>query len=160
MNGATRNSSLLTRELISILSKKKGLDTMKKCISIMLTLILMVSCICIPASAVDSTLDEGETAVARATGRFSMDVSAKSTRKASTSFPLEAGEVVTIKASYSPFSANVDFGLIAPNGRFYYVTVTDGSVDEAVTITERGNYTFAVRNNSAYPISVSGYVNY
>lgn len=64
------------------------------------------------------------------------------------------------KASYSPFSANVDFGLIAPNGRFYYVTVTDGSVDEAVTVTERGDYTFAIRNNSAYPINVSGYVNY
>ena len=89
-----------------------------------------------------------------------MDVSAKTSRKASTSFPLEAGEIVTIKASYSPFSANVDFGLIDSSGRFHYVTVTDGSVDEAVTITERGNYTFAVRNNSAYPISVSGYVNY
>lgn len=89
-----------------------------------------------------------------------MDVPANTSRKASTSFPLEAGEVVTIKASYSPFSAKVDFGLIDSSGRFHYVTVTDGSVDEAVTVTERGNYTFAVRNNSAYSISVSGYVNY
>lgn len=126
----------------------------------MLVLILAMSCICIHASAMESTLNEEEVAIARATGKFSMDISANSSKKASTSFPLEAGEAVTIKASYSPFSANVDFGLIAPNGRFYYVTVTDGSVDETVTVTERGNYTFMVRNNSTYPINVSGYVNY
>ena len=81
-------------------------------------------------------------------------------RQANTTFPLDPGEVVTIKASYSPFSANVDFGLIAPNGRFYYVTVTDGSVDQSIEITQRGEYTFAVRNNSSYQINVSGYVNY
>lgn len=133
---------------------------MKKYISIMLVVILAMSCICIPASAMGNALNGEEVAIARATGRFSMDISANSSKKASTRFSLEAGEVVTIKASYSPFSANVDFGLIAPNGRFYYVTVTDGSVDEAVTVTERGDYTFAIRNNSAYPINVSGYVNY
>lgn len=126
----------------------------------MLVVILAISCICIPASAMENALNGEEVAIARATGRFSMDISANSSKKASTSFSLEAGEVVTIKASYSPFSASVDFGLIAPNGRFYYVTVTDGSVDEAVTVTERGNYTFLVRNNSSVDISVAGFVNY
>lgn len=133
---------------------------MRKCFRIVLALIIVVSCICTPALAMEDAYYEEEMIVARATGRFNMDVSANTSRKASTSFPLEAGETVTIKASYSPFSANVDFGLVDSSGRFHYVTVTDGSVDEAVTITERGNYTFAVRNNSAYPISVSGYVNY
>ncbi len=133
---------------------------MKKYIIIMLVIILVMSCICVPASAMENVLDGEEVAIVRATGRFSMDISANSSKKASTSFSLEAGEVVTIKASYSPFSANVDFGLIAPDGRYYYVTVTDGSVDEAVTVADRGNYTFMVRNNSSYPINVSGYVNY
>jgi len=133
---------------------------MKKYISIMLVVILAMSCICIPASAMENDLNGEEVTIARATGRFTMDISANSSKKASTSFSLEAGEVVTIKASYSPFSASVDFGLIAPNGRFYYVTVTDGSVDEAVTVTERGNYTFLVRNNSSVDISVAGFVNY
>lgn len=133
---------------------------MRKCFCTVLALIIAVGCICIPASAMENASDGEEMIIARATGRFNMDVSAKTSRKASTSFPLEAGETVTIKASYSPFSANVDFGLIDSNGRFHYVTITDGSVDESVTITERGNYTFAVRNNSTYPISVSGYVNY
>ena len=103
---------------------------------------------------------EKDMTIARATGRFSMDVSANTIRKASSSFPLEVGEVVTIKASYSPFSANVDFGLIAPNGRFYYITITNGSIDRAIEVTERGNYTFAVRNNSSFEVNVSGYVNY
>lgn len=133
---------------------------MRKCFCTVLALIIVVSCICVPASAMENASDGEEMIIARATGRFNMDVPANTSRKASTSFPLEAGEIVTIKASYSPFSANVDFGLIDSNGRFHYVTVTDGSVDEVVTVTERGNYTFAVRNNSKYPISASGYVNY
>ena len=59
--------------------------------------------------------------VARATGRFSMEVPGGALVKASSSFPLEAGETVTIKATYTPFSASVDFGLIAPDGYFYYL---------------------------------------
>lgn len=133
---------------------------MKKCISAILAFILVMSCVCIPASAMENALNEEETAIAKATGRFSMDISANSSKKASTSFSLEYGETVTIKASYSPFSANVDFGLIDSAGRFHYVTITSGSIDQEIKITERGNYTFAVRNNSAYSINVSGYVNY
>lgn len=133
---------------------------MKKCISAVLVIVFVMSCICISASAMENAFNEEETAIARATGRFSMDISANSSKKASTSFSMEYGETVTIKASYSPFSANVDFGLIDSAGHFHYVTITDGSIDQAIKITERGIYTFAVRNNSAYPISVSGYVNY
>ena len=57
---------------------------------------------------------------ARATGSITWDIPAGATGKGKTSFPLEAGEGVTINCSYSPRSASVDFGLIAPNGRFYY----------------------------------------
>ena len=51
------------------------------------------------------------------------------------------GETVTIQASYSPFSASVDFGLVAPDGKFYYFNVTDGSIDETIEVDESGNYT-------------------
>ena len=98
--------------------------------------------------------------VARATGRFSMDVPGGALVKANSSFPLEAGETVTIKATYTPFSASVDFGLIAPDGYFYYLNSDDGSFDETIKVDERGNYTFAVQNNSSKAVSVSGYVNY
>ena len=131
---------------------------MKKHFCVIIAVIIAVSCICISASAMD--MAQEEMIITRATGRFSMDIPANSSRKANTSFSMEYGEVVTIKASYSPFSANVDFGLIDSNGRFHYVTITDGSIDQAIKITERGNYTFAVRNNSSCEINVSGYVNY
>lgn len=49
---------------------------MKKCISAVLVIVLVMSCICIPASAMENAFNEEETAIARATGRFSMDISA------------------------------------------------------------------------------------
>ena len=133
----------------------------RKVVSFLLAMML-VGCVGLTASA--ASFNDAEVAksstVLRATGHFDIEVPAKTTRKAGTSFPMEYGETVTIKASYSPFSANVDFGLIDSNGRFYYFTETDGSVDKTIKISSRGNYTFAVRNNSSYAISVSGYVNY
>ena len=72
-----------------------------------------------------------------ATGSFSMSIPAKSQSLANSSFPLAAGETVTIKASYSPFSASVDFGLVAPDGTFYYFNITNGSIDKT-NITDTG----------------------
>ena len=98
--------------------------------------------------------------VARATGRFSMDVPGGALVKASSSFPLEAGETVTIKATYTPFSASVDFGLVDSQGTFYYFNVTDGSVDKTIQVEESGDYTLQIRNNSNVEVKVSGFVNY
>lgn len=80
--------------------------------------------------------------------------------KASSSFPMEYGETVTITASYSPASASMDFGLIDSEGTFYPVRASDGSINQTIRIDLRGNYTFAVRNNSSYTVNVSGFVNY
>ena len=74
-------------------------------------LCLLFACIaifsCIPAQAVAADIGEQATEIAepRATGEFDFEISAKSMRKASTSFPMEYGETVTITASYSPASA-------------------------------------------------------
>lgn len=62
--------------------------------------------------------------------------------------------------TYSPFSASVDFGLIAPDGLFYGLNTTTGSFDNAIEVNQRGYYTLAVRNNSSGKIHVSGHVNY
>ena len=67
---------------------------------------------------------------------------------------------MTIEANYSPWSASVDFGLIAPDGLFYPVRGQNGSINKTIEIVERGNYTFAILNNSSVEISVSGYVKY
>lgn len=128
----------------------------KRIIGMVLAFVVVVSCLGVGTVQAQDT----DMLWLRATGRFSMDIPGDTSVQASTSFPLEAGETVTIKASYSPFAASVDFGLIAPDGLFYFVNVTNGSIDQTIEVDQRGNYTFAVRNNSSNAISVSGYVNY
>lgn len=101
-----------------------------------------------------------EIIVARATGSVDFTVSAEGTATASNSFSMEAGETVTINCSYSPASASIDFGLIAPDGTFYYKTITGGSINETVEVPERGRYTFGVRNHSSVDVRIVGFVNY
>lgn len=93
-------------------------------------------------------------------GSISTSVPGNKSAVAEDSFSLEVGETVTINCSYSPASASVDFGLIAPDGYFYYVNSTNGSINSTLAVTLRGQYTLAVRNNSSNTISVVGYVNY
>ena len=138
---------------------------MKKAICMVLVCVLSVVILSIPANAVETEspsvkITAAEDIVPFATGSFNMSVPANSQTTASSSFPLAAGETVTIKASYSPFSASVDFGLVAPDGSYYYVNITDGSIDETVQVSESGSYTLRIRNNSKSDIKVSGFVNY
>lgn len=132
----------------------------KKLFCLVLACIATISFQCINISATESTNQGTNASIARASERFSMDIMANSISLADSSFPLEVGERVTIKASYSPFTADVDFGLIAPDGLFYSINVTTGSIDRTIQVNQRGDYTFAVRNNSSETVSVSGYVNY
>lgn len=134
--------------------------SLKRLFCMMLAVVTMVSCFSVSAVAAGRDEPEVETQAIYASGRFDMDVPGKTTVKANSSFPLEIGEVVTIKATYSPFSASVDFGLIAPDGLFYSLNTKTGSFDEAIEVTQRGYYTLAVRNNSTEEIHVSGHVNY
>ena len=133
--------------------KKGGTKVrLRKYFCMVLALMLVASCLCINGGATEIT--------GQMSGKFEMDIPGHKLVKAKTSFPLEAGEQVTIKASYSPFDANVDFGLITEDGVFHFLSVDSGSFDRTITVSERGNYTFAVRNNSSKTINVSGYVNY
>lgn len=131
----------------------------KRMFCVVLAIVALVSCFGINATATGVPSYDDSISV-RATGKFDMDVPANSAVKAGSSFPLEVGEVVTIKATYSPFSASVDFGLIAPDGLFYGLNAEDGSFDNAIEVTQRGHYYLAVRNKSSEVIHVSGHVNY
>lgn len=134
---------------------------MKKFLCMVLALVALVSCFVVNAAAVEEVNQcDDDFLVVRASGKFDMEVPANSAVKADSSFPLEVGEIVTIKATYSPFSASVDFGVIAPDGLFYGLNTTTGSFDKAIKVNQRGHYYFAIRNNSSGTISVSGYVNY
>lgn len=132
----------------------------KKQLSLALACALALSCLCMSAGAAEVSAPEPELAVARATGRFSVEVPANTIVQTNSKLSLERGEVVTIRALYSPESADVDFGLVGPDGLFHYVNVTDGSVDTSIEVDQGGTYTFAICNNSSFSISVSGYINY
>ena len=136
---------------------------LKRMTCMVLACMLIVGTLGVPASAAEITTTQKfimNITDFRATGAFGMTVPANAKLIANSSFPLAAWETVTIKASYSPFSASVDFGLIAPDGKFYYFTVTDGSIDETIQVEESGNYTLQVRNNSDVEVKVSDFVNY
>ena len=97
---------------------------------------------------------------ARVTGAVRTTVSANSIKAIGEDISLDAGETVTFDCTYSPSSASMDFGLVAPNGRFYYINVTGGSINKTIQIEERGTYTVAIMNNSSSAVAVTGTVQY
>ena len=73
---------------------------------------------------------------------------------------MAAGELVTINCTFSPRTADVDFGLITPRNTFIHVGGENGLCSQTIRINESGTYYFAVRNNSNYAVEVLGYVYY
>lgn len=102
-------------------------------------------------------LDENTT---RATKSINTDIPADKTAVSDVKLPLEVGETVTINCSYSPASASMDFGVIAPDGYFYYLSAKEGSINRSIAVSQRGDYSVAIRNNSSNSVRVVGFVNY
>lgn len=50
--------------------------------------------------------------------------------------------------------------MIDSDGRFYYISVKEGSFNQAIRISQSGSYTVAIRNNSSQTVCVVGFVNY
>jgi hypothetical protein len=122
---------------------------MKKTLCSLLTVVLLISCFA-------GTVNAAE----RASGKFDITVMAGELKPAKTGFPMAAGETVTINATYSPSSADIDFGLIDKNGAFHYLKGENGAFNKKIEIPGNGTYTFAVRNNSDVSVNVTGFVNY
>lgn len=96
----------------------------------------------------------------RATGSLNSEIPANTLGVSDIKFSLEVGETVTINCSYSPAFANMDFGVIAPDGYFYFLSVKGGSINRSIAVSQRGGYLMAIRNNSSHTVSVAGFVNY
>ena len=77
-----------------------------------------------------------------------------------TTYTLEADELVTINCTYSPRTADLDFGLITPDGTFRFTSGSNGSIHTTIRVNETGNYYFTVRNNTSRTVEVLGYVYY
>ncbi len=98
--------------------------------------------------------------ITRATKSVNCDVPANKTAVSDTKLPLEVGEIVTINCSYSPASASMDFGVIAPDGYFYFLSAKEGSINRSIVVNQRGGYSLAIRNNSSHTVTVVGFVTY
>lgn len=137
----------------------------KRMACMVMTCILIIGMVAIPVSATETSPAAGEIFLfnvlnTRATNSFNISIPANATAQANSSFSLMVGETITFKASYAPFSASVDAGFIAPDGKFYYFSVTGGSIDRTIQVSQSGKYTIQVRNNSDAEIYVTGFVNY
>lgn len=107
-----------------------------------------------------SQLVNGSELMTRATSRIEWTVSPHKVGKANQAYSLEADELVTINCTYSPRTADVDFGFMTPDNRFHFVSGKDGNIHKTIRITDTGKYYFAVRNNTNREIEVLGYVYY
>lgn len=129
--------------------KEKGVNVMRKIVREVLACMVIMGTLCVSAGAVSElvappgTLEKDTTMGVFASGSFSMSVSPYGKSEASTAFPLEAGETVSISAVYTPENASMDFGLVDSDGVFHYFNVTNGSVDKTIRVNENGNYTLS-----------------
>lgn len=133
------------------------------CMVLCCALLLFSSVIPAEATEVDSATPEismDSSLSLFAIGSFNVTIPASTKAIANSGFQLAAGETVTIKASYYPFSATIDVGLVAPDGKFYYFNVTDGSIDKTIQVSESGKYMLQIRNNSSSEVQMTGFVNY
>lgn len=96
----------------------------------------------------------------RATNRVNITAMPNKTATIGTSLSMEADETVTINCTYSPRTADVDFGLITPRGTFVFVEGEDCNCNQTIQVSQTGDYYFAVRNNSSNDVEVLGYVYY
>ena len=102
----------------------------------------------------------GQKAITRATSRIEWTIPADTVMKLKNSYSLEADELVTINCTYSPRTADIDFGLISSDGLFHYLSESDGNIRTTIQINDTGENYFAVRNNTKRTIEVLGYVYY
>ncbi len=76
------------------------------------------------------------------------------------SINLNKGNKVSFDCDYVPTSASVDFGVVAPDGKFYSLNSTSGHINKSIEVSQRGQYTIVIRNNESYEITVAGGINY
>lgn len=82
-----------------------------------------------------------ELSLERASGSFNMTVPAKSILRADKSFPLEAGETVTIKATYSPYRGHAEVAFYDANHGDYDYFRNEVPYTPYVSLTRTVNQT-------------------
>lgn len=138
------------REVICTKFRKLG--------AVLLAFIAVFHFTAIPARA--AARSDSGIVVSRAAGRLNCTVPAQTVTPIGSEFSLESGDKVSFDCTYTPKSASVDFGVIAPDGLFYAMNSTTGSIDQSLQVSQTGQYTLAIRNNESYAVAVTGTVKY
>lgn len=132
----------------------------RRLLSLLFSCVFILCCLSAPARAITIS-DLGEVAIiTRATGQFETTIPPSSILLLGSCVPLDSGEVVSYKCSYSPRDASVKFGYIGPDGLFYGLDGYNGSINKGIRVSERGSYTLAICNKSDEAVTVKGTVNY
>lgn len=129
-------------------------------ISIFLACTFLVGCFFIPAEAanVDAPVNSG--VILRVSGRLNHKLPANDTILITQPFSAAKGDTISYNCTYTPKSASVDFGYIAPDGLFYSIKCTSGSINKSIEVGQTGQFTLAIRNNEDYAVTVTGTVRY
>lgn len=102
-----------------------------------------------------------ETVIApRVSNSLKHQIPANTTTPINDWFYASSGDTVQYNCIYTPSTASVDFGVIAPDGLFYSVNCTSGNINQTIRIDQRGQCLLAIRNNASYDIVVTGSVKY
>lgn len=118
----------------------------------------MFGCSAISIKAVDTTDDNMP--ILRVAGKLNQSIPANSTVTMAEGFYLTTGDSIKYDCTYTPKSSSVDFGYIAPNGLFYSLNSTSGSINKSIIVGQTGQFTLAIRNNESYAVTVTGTVRY
>lgn len=131
----------------------------KRFFSLLIAYLLIVGGLTTPAGAA-MTNETNTQAITRATDRVETSISAHALATLGDSVSLDSGEVVTFNFTYTPRAASVKFGVIAPDGYFYGLVGSNGSINKGIRVEQRGTYTLAIWNKSDETVTVKGTVNY
>lgn len=130
----------------------------KRLCSMLLLCALVLGCSAMPVSA--ANIPDGDLIMPLASGSIHYTLPKNSVVPIDVEFYLSSGETVSYDCTYTPKSASVDFGFIAPDGLFYSLNSTSGSIDKSIKVNQTGSYTLVIRNNENYAVTVSGTVRY
>lgn len=132
----------------------------KRFISSLLACMLLFGCYLIPTEAVNADTFINSGVPLRVSGRLNHKLPANEIILITQSFSAEKGDTIKYDCTYTPKSASVDFGFIAPDDLFYSIKCTSGSINKTIELDVTGQYTLAIRNNESYAVTVTGTVKY
>lgn len=132
---------------------------MKRILGLLIVCVVIVGCIVTPAEAVAS-YEQAVQTIVRATDQFEETIPAQSIMPLGDNVSLDSRETVSYNCTYTPRDASVKFGYIAPDGYFYGLSGSYGSINKGIRVSERGSYTLAIWNKSDAAVTVKGTVNY